>query len=164
MEPSKAPLSPEDAARYYCRPAPSELTSPRPEVYQVKAVFGANYKLWEMTGTTIRYAFVNGPNRGTDAQRQKVKEAIEEWTWYANVKFELVDISTAQVKIAFDPDPHNGSWSLVGRECLKAWPEDAATMNLGWVDKWSDRLEENERAPILHEVRFVSLSLTEICD
>lgn len=150
MESSRPPLSPEDAARYYCRHPPSELTRPQPGVVSVKAVFGAEDKLWETTGTTIKYAFVNGNHQGTDTQQQKVKEAIEEWTWYANVEFEQVDLDIAQVRIAFNPD--DGSWSLRGRECLKAWPNDTATLNLGWVDKHSARLEKNERAPILHEV------------
>jgi hypothetical protein len=114
-----------------------------------KAVLAPTSQLWDLGSEPLKYVFIGGKYGGNNIQKQKVRDSIVEWTWYANIKFqEAGKGETAPIKIYFDPN--DGSWSVVGND---AWKEDAdsATMNLGWVDGHSSRLTREERAVILHE-------------
>lgn len=90
-------------------------------------------KLW-ISGSTIRVKFMEG----NTSQQNKVKEFANEWTKYANIKFDFNDDNDAEIRITFDPN--KGSWSYIGTDC-KGIPFDDATMNFGWLDK----------AVVLHE-------------
>lgn len=112
---------------------------------KVPTVFISQEYLWNGTPQILKYWFLEG----TDVQKQKVRDAIVEWTWYANVQFnEATSAAESNIRIRFDPD--DGSWAYVGRQCERI-PSADATMNLAWLDKWSDSLTLNERAVILHE-------------
>ena len=102
---------------------------------------GETEKMWNV-GQTLRVKMMGG----TALVRSKVRQYAEEWTKYANIRFEFVDQSQpAEIKVAFDS---GGSWSMVGREAL--WiPFDFATMNFGWL---TDDTDESEFSRvILHE-------------
>ena len=112
-------------------------------------VFTSQGNLWNGTPQTIKYWFLDG----TDVQKQKVRDVIDEWTWYANVQFnEATSAAESNIRIRFDPN--DGNWSYVGRQCEHI-PSTDATMNLAWLDKWSEPLTLNERAVILHEFGHV---------
>ncbi|MCJ1320925.1 hypothetical protein MMC15_006266 [Xylographa vitiligo] len=115
---------------------------------KVPTVFLSKANLWNDTPQTFRYWFLEG----TDVQKQKVRDAIDEWTWYGNVQFnEATSAAKSNIRIRFDPDDaDDGSWSYVGQQCEQI-PSTDATMNLAGLDKWSDPLTLNERAVILHE-------------
>jgi len=111
-----------------------------------KAVLAPTSQLWDLGSEPLKYTFIGGKYGGNAIQKQKVRDSIAEWTWYANIKFQ--EARLGDIKIYFDPN--DGSWSVVGND---AWKEDSssATMNLGWVDGHSARLTREERAVILHE-------------
>ena len=102
--------------------------------------------LWE-TGTTIRVGFVDG----NEIFHNKVRSVAPEWTMHANLRFEFVDLSEAQVRVAFERG--GGSWSFLGTQCL-AQPKDKATMNLGWLSSGPEVTVE-DRKLILHEFGHV---------
>ncbi|KAF5242674.1 hypothetical protein FANTH_8583 [Fusarium anthophilum] len=111
---------------------------------KVPTVFTNEHNLWSGTPQVISYYFMGG----TKLQHEKVAKAIEEWTWYANVRFAEVSLpENSNVRITFNPN--DGSWSYIGRQC-DSIPVKEATMNLAWLDKFSD-ITGNEKAVILHE-------------
>ncbi|RFN45094.1 hypothetical protein FIE12Z_10664 [Fusarium flagelliforme] len=111
---------------------------------KVPTVFANERNFWNGTPQIIRYFFMGG----NQLQHEKVAQAIEEWTWYANISFmEVFSAEESKVRITFDPN--DGSWSYIGRQCDSV-PLTEATMNLAWVDKFS-HLAANEKAVILHE-------------
>jgi hypothetical protein len=113
------------------------------------AVLAPLDKLWNLSSEPLKYKFLDGPFGGNEIQRQKVRDSIPEWTWYANIRFvEAKKGESAPIKITFDPN--DGSWSVIGND---AWKEDetSATMNLGWVKGNNKNLPREERGVILHE-------------
>ena len=111
---------------------------------KVPTVFANEHNFWNDNPQTIYYFFMGG----SPQQHEKVTQTIEEWTWYANVRFiEAPSAEESHVRITFDST--DGSWSYIGRQCSSV-PETEATMNLAWLDKLS-HLTANERAVILHE-------------
>ena len=83
-------------------------------------------KMWQ-PGKTLRVRFLEG-----DPEVQnKVKEKANDWTNYANIKFDFVSDSNAEIQIAFQKGA--GSWSAIGTDSSTANPGEA-TMNLGWLD------------------------------
>lgn len=152
-------LSFEEAARKYCRDATISKTNRTATEVAADfpiisfAVITRSDQLWSYTGNqiTLKYRFLSG----TIHQHNKVKQAIQEWTWYANVAFEEIPTGASgeQIRISFDPNVSDGSWSLVGMECLDA-NEDDSTMNLGWIQAETDDMTAGERAVILHEVSW----------
>ncbi|MBP7146992.1 MAG: peptidase [Acidobacteria bacterium] len=78
-------------------------------------------------GSTLTIGFVGG----TMQQQARVKEAAEQWTRHANLKFEFVDRPNAPIRVGFDEN--DGSWSYVGTDALE-FP-DAQTVNFGWLDE-----------------------------
>lgn len=117
-------------------------------------VFANAEKLWEGgSPQTIYYGFLPGEFAGNDIQQGKVRSVIDEWTWYANVRFvEGKSLSACDVRIRFNPK--DGSWSYVGQDCHTIQPQDA-TMNLAWVLPSGAVATQNERAVILHEFGHV---------
>jgi len=114
-----------------------------------QAVLAPTSQLWDLGSEPLKYKFLDGDHGGSDYQKQKVRDSIVDWTWYANIKFqEAGKGEAAPIKIIFNPD--DGSWSIVGNDACKE-DADKPTMNLGWVEKSSSHLTREERAVILHE-------------
>lgn len=90
-------------------------------------------KQWP-NGSTLSITFIGG----SKSDHKLVMKHAVEWTEHANINFEFVDQSNADIRISFDSN--DGAWSYVGTD-NQSIPVHAATMNLGWVDK----------AVILHE-------------
>ena len=71
--------------------------------------------------------------------REKVKKYAKEWETFANIRFVFInDGSQAMVKVGFKQD--GTSWSWMGRKVLVN-PNNAKTMNLGWLDELTDEAE-----------------------
>ncbi|WP_281233441.1 matrixin family metalloprotease [Flavobacterium gelatinilyticum] len=84
---------------------------------------------WE-NGQTIRIKFLNG----NKFLQNKVKQFANEWTEYANLKFEWVETDEdADIKIGFKWKNNRGSWSTIGNNCQNV-AQDNASMNFGWFD------------------------------
>lgn len=116
---------------------------------RLHAVLAPLSKLWDLGDEPLTYKFLEGQFGGNEIQRQKVRAAIPEWTWYANVTFKEVGRNdSAHIKITFDPS--DGSWSVIGNDSTKE-DDDVATMNLGWVKANNKNLPKEERGVILHE-------------
>lgn len=116
---------------------------------RLHAVLAPLSKLWDLGSDPITYKFLDGRFGGNEVQRTKVRTAIPEWTWYANVTFkEVAKGEPAYIKITFDPS--DGSWSVIGNDATKE-DDDVATMNLGWVKANNKNLPREERGVILHE-------------
>lgn len=58
---------------------------------------------------------------------------------------------------SFEYSPNQGTWSLVGTDCLKA-ARRTATMNLGCIDN-SDEMAAVEKAVRLHQAGFTLLGI-----
>jgi len=116
---------------------------------RLHTVFAPLDKLWNLGTEPLKYKFLEGRFGGNETQRQKVRDSIIEWTWYANIKFqEAKKGESAPIKITFDPA--DGSWSVVGNDAIKE-DADSSTMNLGWVKGSNITLSREERGVILHE-------------
>ncbi|MBL8521793.1 MAG: matrixin family metalloprotease [Betaproteobacteria bacterium] len=88
-----------------------------------------------MNGSTLRYAFYAKPARraGPEAQRDVVRRAFAIWK-AQGIGLDFVEVAKpveADIRIAFDQDPREGSWSAVGTDSLN-WDRAAPTMNFGW--------------------------------
>jgi serralysin len=83
---------------------------------------------------------------GDPALQQRVKNVALEWTKVANLVFDFVNRSPADIRIAFTQG--NGSWSYLGTVC-QAIQEPEPTMNYGWLTPASDDAEL--RRVVLHE-------------
>jgi hypothetical protein len=97
----------------------------------------------------LSYSFFGG----TPNQHAKVQDVIEEWTWYANIKFKQVSNGDSNATLRITFDPKKGSWSYVGNtaeQCIGPEP----TINFGWV-KDTDSITKKERGVILHEFGHV---------
>ncbi|KAI8653321.1 ZnMc domain-containing protein [Fusarium keratoplasticum] len=150
----------ERIARTYCKDAvipSSGKTAIEEAIYQEQprgldnVVITLPTKLWSRGRQAITYGWIDGEHSGSQAQRQKVAVVIEEWEWYSNVSFIAAGDSVARpdIVIAFDPSPSQGTWSLVGTDCLKAAPR-TATMNLGCIGS-DNEMAAAEKAVILHQ-------------
>lgn len=86
---------------------------------------------------------------GESLVRDKVVGYAKQWERYANITFDFVDDPGAEIRVSFVMD--NTSWSAVGTDALNRnyFPEDAPTMNYGWLTPDSD--EEEFSRVILHE-------------
>lgn len=109
------------------RPANApESTKPRTKRERLRLALETK-RMWS-NGRTLRIGFLDG----TASTRARVAALATEWTKHAKLTFEFVDdVSTAEVRVAFEP---GGSWSLVGTEALTA-AVDEPTMNFGWLSE-----------------------------
>jgi len=91
------------------------------------------------------------PKNSRNANQQaKVKNTVQEWSKYANIKFQNVAYDStkpADLRITFDPS--SGSWCYVAEE-LKNVPANQPTTNLGWMDP-SSITTSDDIGVILHE-------------
>lgn len=97
-------------------------------------------KLWP-NGTTLRCRFLGG----TKVQQAFVKRVASEWTRHANLHFEWLDAPGAS-DLRIDFREGEGSWSYVGTD-NRSIPQNAITMNLGWLHKRRPR----DSGTVLHE-------------
>ncbi len=104
-----------------------------------------NWK-WK-TGQTIKIKFLDG----NIEQQEKVKKFANEWTIYANLKFEYVDINEyADIKIGFNlfgPNNQGGAWSRLGAEAAYTG-QNTQTMRLGPLTATN---EDTNKRTVLHE-------------
>ena len=84
--------------------------------------------------TVLHYCFLDSPPvwKGRNDQKQAVRDAFQEWK-DLGIGLEFLEVSEAaeaEIRIGFQP---GGSWSYVGRDCLKyASDPRERTMNFGW--------------------------------
>ncbi|APB75620.1 M12 family metallopeptidase [Paenibacillus polymyxa] len=110
--------------------AGEELVAPSPREFK-----------WD-NGKTIRVKFLDG----SDFVRRKVEQYAHVWEEFANIKFDFGNHENAEIRISFKL---KGSWSYLGKYCLKFTDQTVPTMNYGWFnDNTSD---EEFRRTTLHE-------------
>ena len=131
-EAERSPSSPPQTA------AKSEATTPGTWVPGGPVAVSA--KVWK-TGMTLGVKFLNG----NSSLQRRVLEAANEWTRYANLRFEVVRKGDAELRVGFDEE---GSWSYVGTDALSI-PQNQPTINLGDVKHMRDPVEF--RRVVLHE-------------
>ena len=99
-----------------------------------------------MNGTTIKYWFYTAPAKrvGPEAQKEVVRASFAKWKALGiGLDFEEVSKQAdADLRIAFDQDPDEGSWSYIGTDCRN---QSGPTINFGW-----DLLTDPDTA--LHEI------------
>lgn len=117
-----------------------------------EALIGSQEKLW-VNGSVITYYFFQHPSRwrGGQGQEDAVRSAFQTWQETGlGLRFtEVQSAREAMIKIGFEQGA--GSWSYVGRDCLKyaAGPEQRTT-NYGW-----DLTTAYGRDTALHEIGHV---------
>jgi len=99
-------------------------------------------KLWQ-PGRTLRVVFLDG----APVAHAKVRRYAEEWTNYANLRFEFLIAPSpdAEIRITLRP---GGSWSYIGTDGL-AIPAGEPTMQLGWVNEWTS--DDQVARVVIHE-------------
>jgi hypothetical protein len=103
---------------------------------------GVPEKMWE-PGQTLRVRMTGG----SAMVRSKVRQFAQEWTKYANIRFQFVDdASPAEIRISFQKG--KGNWSSVGRDALGV-PFDGPTMNFS--DLSDDSTDDDYGYYVLHE-------------
>ena len=103
---------------------------------------GEPEKMWN-PGQLLRVRMTGG----SAIVRSKVRHYAEEWTKYANIRFQFVDdASEAEIKVHFKQG--EGSWSVVGRDALLVGL-NFPTMNFGWLDDNTTDMEFSRT--VLHE-------------
>lgn len=99
-------------------------------------------RLWP-NGSVLKVCFLEG-----DAEVHKRVEAVaHQWSQYANLKFQFVKDSRAEIRITFDPK--TGSWSYIGVESSMPLLAGKPSMNLGWLKPSTAQSEYNR--VVLHE-------------
>lgn len=88
---------------------------------------------------------------GNSYQRRKVSLALQDYIPFVSLQFKEV-ARDGIIRISFDP--HDGTWSYVGKQCLEQDPH-LATMNLGFIDSSEHLLGEQDTSVILHEIGHV---------
>lgn len=83
-------------------------------------------KIWS-NGSTISVRLYGGSNY----VRQKVRDYADQWSNYANIKFNFVTSGNADIRITFTDGA--GSYSYIGTDA-KRIPKNQETMNFGWFD------------------------------
>ncbi len=111
-------------------------------------------KMW-VNGTNLTYYFFKQPARwrGGTRQEQAVRDAFTRWKELGiGLTFQEVDdAADAMIRIGFDHDPNEGSWSYVGRDCIDLVPDASKrTTNYGW-----DLTTSYGRDTALHELGHV---------
>jgi len=99
-------------------------------------------KRWR-NGSTLRACFLGGD----PAVQARIKPIAQEWSQFANIKFQFVDGPQAEIRIAFDPK--GGSWSYLGVDSTLPALLGKPTMNYGWLTPTT--AEKEYRRVVLHE-------------
>lgn len=99
------------------------------ELRHLQAVY-VKGKRWPQ-GSTIVIEFLGG----TTTQKNLVEKVVmETYQPLVNLKLKFAKrgtVSRSDIRVTFDP--HGGSWSHLGTDCLKV-PQDRPTLNLAWLD------------------------------
>lgn len=131
----------------YVPPVPLPKINSSGQLEQVTTITqgltGETAKMWS-PGDVITVGFATG--EASSFVINKVIEIAKEWETIANIKFKIVGLSGAQVRVGFAKD--GTSWSWVGREVLTN-PLGFKTVNFGWLD--SSTSETEFRRIVLHE-------------
>jgi len=96
-------------------------------------------KKWK-NGRVLTVYFMDGTKKVQD----KVMATAQQLSQFANIKFNFVKNSHADIRISFK---EQGSWSYVGTDNL-AIPKNQPTMNFGWLQ---DSTPNNDYYVVLHE-------------
>ncbi|OMF31939.1 M12 family metallopeptidase [Paenibacillus peoriae] len=99
-------------------------------------------KKWR-NGRTLRVRFLDGDS----VIHEKIKKYANEWSQYANIKFNFNNDSNAEIRISFQ-DPQGGYWSYVGTDNLSI-PLNEATMNFEGFNQQTE--EPLIKRVVLHE-------------
>lgn len=99
-------------------------------------------RLWP-NGSTLKVCFLNGDPQVI----KRVQPIVEEWSQYANIKFQFGTDPKSEIRVAFDPKA--GSWSYLGVESTLPWLMGKPSLNLGWL-KPTTAQSEYKRV-VLHE-------------
>ena len=86
---------------------------------------------------------------GNPELQQKVAAVAQQWSQFANIRFDFGNDPVAEIRVAFIPG--KGSWSAVGTDSLGFLGvlTNQPTMNFGWLTNASSA-EEISRV-VLHE-------------
>lgn len=103
-------------------------------------VAGLKQYFWQ-SGRTLRVRFLDGD----PTVQGRVETAAQEWSKYANIRFEFGSDPEAEIRISF---LQPGAWSYVGTYALNI-PINEPTMNFGWLTA-DTSLDELSRV-VLHE-------------
>jgi serralysin len=117
--------------------------APDPKAKGKLALAVARNRLWR-TGRVLRVRFVDAS--ATPMQIKLVMDAANEWTRYANLKFEVSSNKDAEIRITFQPQYI--CWSHIGTNALVI-DYDAPTMTLGLFEGAKPR--QDYRRYVLHE-------------
>ena len=103
---------------------------------------GRSYSTAWANGSIITVKFLGGSSN----LRQRVMNAANEWTRYANVNFRVVGSGRADIRVGFTQN--GSSWSMVGSASARA-DQNRPSMNFGWL---TDRTPDYEvKRTVLHE-------------
>jgi serralysin len=95
-------------------------------------------------GDTIKIRFFSG----SPELQGRVRTIANEWTKFANLRFQFVSNAPSDIRIAFFQDTRDdSSWSRLGTEC-RSIAEPRPTMNFG---RLTDAPTDHERRTVLHE-------------
>jgi hypothetical protein len=103
-------------------------------------------RLWP-NGKTLKIRFLNGDV----AVQREIEEVAQEWSRYANLKFQFGADRDAEIRIAIG-SPGEGTWSYVGNQAL-AISGEKPTMTLGL--QGVSISEDHFRFAVLHEFGHV---------
>ncbi|MEM6385494.1 MAG: GDSL-type esterase/lipase family protein [Pseudomonadota bacterium] len=86
---------------------------------------------------------------GSDFLKEKVTHFAKLWVAddMAALTFKFVESGDAQIRVSFIQG--NGSWSLLGTDCLNETDQTKPTMNFGWLTDTSS--DDEIREVVLHE-------------
>jgi hypothetical protein len=96
-------------------------------------------------GKRLRVHFLGGH----PAVQEKVISYAKQWEDYANITFDFVDDTAAEIRVDFVMD--GTSWSALGTDALNKtyFPAGQPTMNYGWLTP--DSPEDEYSRVVLHE-------------
>ena len=98
-------------------------------------------KKWA-NGRTLRVRFLEGD----PAIQAKVQQFAQQWSDFANIRFDFGNSPDAEIRVAFIRG--GGSWSYIGTDCLSI-PKDQPTMSYGWFTSFTP--DDEIARTVLHE-------------
>jgi serralysin len=97
-------------------------------------------KKWK-PGRTLRVRFLDGD----PVVHRKIQAVAQQWSQYANIKFQFGNDPDAEIRISCSP---GGSWSYIGTDALGI-AKNQPTMNYGWLKP--DSSDDQYLSVVLHE-------------
>lgn len=92
----------------------------------------------------VEVSFLDGP----ESLRERVRDAAELWL-ETGIGFRFIwrtNTTLTPIRISF---LHPGSWSMLGKDCLRLTDATLPTMNFGWLDVGTS--DDDVRQVVLHE-------------